>query len=228
MNAAAIWAMIFGMGLYQGLNPPMGWLPAVERGFVSGRIQPLIHRAAATSFGHFLAMLAVMLPVAALLALGFLSPDPLQRALALFMIGFGLYKLWRPRHPAFLARIPPDRPVKWSFLMAVTHCGSPMMMVSPLVTLYALMANNARLANVGAEPILANVGMAVVVSAAMIVPLLMTSGAIALALYLRRDLRAITKIWFNLDIGWAISMIAMGLMALWMSPMMVAPICRAL
>ena len=100
------------------------------------------------------------------------------------------------------------------------------MMVSPLVTLYVLMATDARSGTAGGELVLANVGMAVIVSAAMIVPLLMTSCAIALTLYLRRDLRAVTKIWFNLDIGWAISMIAMGLEAFWMAPMMAAPICR--
>lgn len=220
MDVAATWAMIGGMGVYQGCNPPMGWLPALESGFFSGRVDSLVCRVAATSLGHLLAMMVVLVPLAILLGLGLVNPQPLQRTFSMLLAGLGLYKLWRPHHPLFIARIPPGRPIKWSFLMAFTHCGSPLMMATSLITLIMFLPSNITASIAPDERVLIDVGMATVVPTAMILPLLVTSCLVALVLYRRRDLKAVTRLWFNFDIGWATSMIVMGLMGLWMSSMM--------
>jgi len=52
------------------------------------------------------------------------------------------------------------------------------------------------------------------VSAAMALPQLVISLAIALAVYSRLGLKALTRYWINFDLGWAVLFIVMGTMAL--------------
>lgn len=219
MDVAATWAMIGGMGLYQGLNPPMGWLPALQSGLFSGKIRSLISRLVAASFGHLLAMMVVLVPLATLLSFRLVTPTLLRDILAIFLTVFGLYKLCRPIHPAFLARISPGKPIKWSFLMALTHCGSPFMMATSLLALITVSRAKVHIIFAPFGPLFVDVSIAMIVPVAMILPLLGTSCVVAFVLYQRRELKAVTRFWFNFDIGWAISMIIMGQMAWWMGKM---------
>ena len=53
-------------------------------------------------------------------------------------------------------------------------------------------------------------------AAAMAAALLFTASAMALLVYRRLGLGALTRYWINLDLGWAVVFIAMGVMALMM------------
>ena len=53
--------------------------------------------------------------------------------------------------------------------------------------------------------------------AAMAAALLLTASAVAMVVYRRLGLAALTRLWINLDLGWAIGFLAMGAMALTMT-----------
>lgn len=226
MGPALLWAMVVGMGLYQGLNPPMGWLPALARGLETGRTSALILRAAALALGHSVAMLALLLPLAIGFALLLPDPSPMMAASGVLLVGFGAFKLWRPQHPRFIARISPRRPIRWSFWMSATHCGSPLMMLAPLINLIWLepvyfglrIAPRLRLSH--------NLWLALAIAAAMMMPLLATSSAVAVLLHRTLGLRLVGRLWFNLDLGWSLAFVAMGLMALMMGESHFVAYCR--
>ncbi len=216
MDATALWVMVAGMGVYQGLNPPMGWLYAVSRALERRSTGAALGGAAALAAGHYVAMLAVLLPAALVFALGAANPMAVQPWLGVALIGFGLFKLYRPSHPRFIVRIPPNRPMRWSCAMAMTHCGSPFMMLGPLTGLLMLH----ELGGFGSDALGPRMGWfaatAFAVPAAMAATLLLTASAVAVLVYRRFGLRALTRFWINLDLGWAVVFVAMGAMALWM------------
>ncbi|HWA78792.1 MAG TPA: hypothetical protein VG848_00640 [Acetobacteraceae bacterium] len=217
MNGAALWAMIAAMGVYQGINPPMGWLYAVWCGLERGSARAVLSGTGSFAAGHYLSMLALAIPAA--LAFAFVHIDPLLTVpwFGIAMIMFGFYKLVRPHHPRLLARIPPSRPMSWSFAMAALHCGSPIMMLAPLASGLAPFTIH------GADPATGArlfwfAGAALLVSGVMAASHFATATAIALFVHRRLGLRALTRVWIDLDAGWAVIFMLMGAMALDMSP----------
>lgn len=220
MNETLPWLMAIGMGVYQGINPPMGWLRAVGRGLETRSTRAILLSTWALAFGHFLSMVVLLVPVSVVIAVLLadrLSMMALMQAgsLASFgLIGFGVYKILRPQHPKFIARIRPDQPVRWSFCMGLTHCGSPVMMVPMLINLIMVSAWVAAFGPSSGGQVLGAVLIALVVSAAMAIPLFLTGSVVAVAVVRRFGLRAITRYWINLDLGWAAMFILMGIMGL--------------
>ncbi|MGH7727430.1 MAG: hypothetical protein ACREM2_01390 [Vulcanimicrobiaceae bacterium] len=211
------------MGLYQGLNPPMGWLLAAGRALQQRSARPLIGTVAALAFGHYLAMLSVLVPVALLLAWStrhpelpfaslYLQPGLLLSFVGVVLAGFGVYKLMRPRHPILLARVHPNRRVRWSFLMAHLHCGSPVMMLAPFLALAAHYATPMS----GASASAFLLPLAVLVPAVMVLTLALVAGGVALVVWRFLGLGALTRVWLNFDLGWAVVFLLMATMALTM------------
>lgn len=212
MDGASLWLMMGGMGIYQGLNPTMGWLHAVGRGLERRSERAVLGSVWTLAAGHAAAMAVVLLPAALLLALVAVPPVAILPVVGPAMVAFGAWKLWHARHPRFLARVPPRCAMRWSFLMALTHCGSPLMMLAPLATVLSLLAASG---HTGADAYGAG-AMAVV--AAMALPFLLTASLIALIVYRRLGLGALTRIWLDLDRIWSIAFVAMGVMAILMIP----------
>ncbi len=224
MDATLNWSMIVAMGLYQGVNPPMGWLLASGRCLQQRSGRPLVGTISALAWGHYLAMIAVLVPAALLLlwstlhrqslvASFVLRPGRTFVALAVVYAAFGAYKIIRPRHPVVLARIHPDRRIRWSFMMAFLHCGSPVMMLAPFFVLAAPYTMPMYGANGTAYAMLA---LALIVPAVMVVPLASVALGIAWFVWRRLGLRALTRVWLNFDLGWAASYLVMAWMAVGM------------
>ena len=224
MDPMLNWSMIVAMGLYQGVNPPMGWLLASGRCLQQRSGRPLLGTIAALAWGHYLAMVAVLVPAALLLLWSTLHPHSLvasfvlrlDRAfvvLAVVYAAFGAYKIIRPRHPIMLARIHPDRKIWWSFVMAFLHCGSPVMMLAPFFVLAAPYTTPMCGINGTAYAMLA---LALIVPAVMVVPLASVALGIAWFVWRRLGLRALTRVWLNFDLGWAVSYLVMAWMAVGM------------
>lgn len=216
MGAASLWGMILAMGVYQGLNPPMGWLFGVSRGLERRSSRAVLAGTLAFAAGHYLAMVAVLVPVGLAIGLAGLPPMAIEPWLGAGLIGFGLFKLrWRG-HPRRLARVRPHQAMRWSFLMALTHCGSPVMMLGPLASLMVLL----QVAGIAGPGRLARAGWfaasALAVPGVMILALGLTASLVALVVYRRFGLGALTRLWLNLDLGWAVVFLAMGTMALLM------------
>lgn len=156
----------------------------------------------ALSLGHFAAMLAVLLPFAAISFLAGWQRE-IRICAALLVIGFGIYRLIDRRHPRALVRIPPSQLGLWSFAVAIAH-GAALMLVPIYLGLCSVSAR------AGASTIEMAGSVALAHSAAMLI----AGGLMAFIVYRMFGLSAIAKTWFNLDVVWALSLIGVGVISL--------------
>ncbi len=211
---AAAWAGVAGLGIYHGLNPGMGWPLAVANGLAARRDAAVFATVLPLGVGHLLAMAAALLPFT-LLAWYVEWGRTLRIGTGLLVLGVGVWRLVRPRHPRFLARVPPTRLAWWSFLMATAH-GAGLMLVPIALGLCADEASRQGHITIAAGMTIA-VLMALVHTAAMIVCGLL----LAWGVYRWLGLRFLNRGWFNLEAVWASSLVLTGLVAsglAWMAP----------
>ena len=208
MTEPASWAALLALGAGHGINPAMGWLFAVALGFqresrraVWGALGPL-------AVGHALAM-AVTIALAALIGL-ILPPNVLKFGIAALLVGLGIYRLVRSRHITYGGmRVNAAELATWSFLMATAHGAG--LMVLPLVmgdlpaaTQAHHMVHASMFAFTGGEWIGA---MAALVHTA---GYLLVTGLIAVIVYERVGVRFLRTAWVNLDLVWAVALVATG------------------
>ena len=206
------WLLVVALGVYHGINPGMGWLLAVSNGMQARRGTAVFRALLPIGAGHFLAMAAALLPFALLTA--YVSQVRLIGiAAGLALIGFGLYKLVRKRHPRFLARIKPAHLLLWSFLMATAH-GAGLMLLPVYLRLCGPAPPDAAHAAMMAL-LQRDMGTALLVAAVHTVAMLATGGSIAWLVYRYWGLRALRKSWFNLDLLWSVMLLGSGAIATW-------------
>lgn len=189
----------------------MGWPLAVSAGLMERDSRGLLAALVPLSAGHLLAMLLVLLPFALLVTLVEWQRQ-IQIGASLLVIAFGVLRLVDPRHPRALARIPPVRLGLWSFAVATAH-GAGLM----LVPIYLGLCREADLdkAHQAAGTLInASLGMAVLVAAVHAAAMIAAGGVLAWLVYRYLGLKFIARSWFNLDTFWAISLIAVGAIAL--------------
>src|SRR4051794_10166349 len=98
---AGTWSALVVLGAYHGLNPAMGWLFAVALGLQERRLGAVLRALVPIAVGHELSVVAVTLLVLGIE--GLIAPTAVRLAGALFLIGFGVFKLLRPRkHPRWV------------------------------------------------------------------------------------------------------------------------------
>ena len=198
----AVWATLFLLGAYHGINPGMGWLFAVARGMqehctraVAGSLPPI-------ALGHALSIgLVVMLGRLAQVALPLTY---VRIGVAAALVGLGVYKLIRSRHFRWGGMQVGFRELTiWSFLMASAHGAG--LMVLPVV-----------LAGSHAHHHAAAQGAAGGVWATLIHTLgyFTVTAAVALLVYRKLGLALLRRSWFNLDLIWAIALVVTGFVAL--------------
>lgn len=197
------WAAVIGLGVFHGLNPGMGWLFALSNGMQAGDARGVFRSLPPLALGHGLAMSAVLLPVAVVAALA-RYPREVRLGAALLLVGFGVYKLVRPRHPRYLARVGPGRLTWWSFLMATAH-GAGFMLLPVVLAMDPHMNH---------QPMVDDVGLSVVVAAVHTLAMIIAAGAVAWIVYRYLGLRLLQRAWFNFDLMWAIALILVGAIAL--------------
>jgi hypothetical protein len=201
------WPALLALGAGHGINPAMGWLFAVALGLqresrraVWGALGPL-------AAGHALAIGGA---VAAMGLAGMVIPlAALRWATAGMLIGLGLYRLIRSRHLTFGGmQVGARELTTWSFLMASAHGAG--LMVLPLVLPSATATHPFQ--QMSAMPI----GLATVEWGGIWATLvhtagyLLVTGLIAVIVYEKVGVRFLRKAWLNLDLVWAISLIATG------------------
>jgi hypothetical protein len=208
---AGLWAAVMLSGAYHGINPGMGWPLAVSAGLLERSSRTLWAALGSLALGHFLSMLAAILPFA-LLATLLDWQGQIQLGASLLLIGFGGFLLIRPRHPRALARIPPSQLMLWSFAVAIAH-GAGLMLVPIYLGLCRSsdMDGGHRAANV---LISAGLDTALLVSLVHTLALFAAAGASAWLAYRYLGLKFISRSWFNLDAIWALSLVAIGLLSL--------------
>jgi hypothetical protein len=189
----------------------MGWPLAVSAGLMEKSSRALMAALWPLMVGHLLAMLLVLLPFAALVAL-IEWQRPIQLGASLLVIGFGVFRLVDRRHPRALARIPPTQLGLWSFAVAIAH-GAGLMLVP--IYLGLCRASDFDKGHEAAGTLMnADLGMAVLVSAVHATAMIAAGGCSAWLVYRYLGLKFIWRSWFNLETSWAVSLILVGAIAL--------------
>lgn len=206
---ADAWLALAALGVYHGINPAMGWLFAVSNGMQERRASGVFKALPPLAAGHFLSMVAVLLPFAALAAYA-THLSAVRIGAGALLIAFGVYKLIDRRHPRWLARVGPRHLVLWSFLMATAH-GAGLM----LAPVYLDMRADPSHGQMGGMPmppptLLSSAGTAIFASFAHAVIMIVTAGLVAWLVYRFFGLRLLSRAWVNLDLIWAAFLIIVG------------------
>ena len=211
---AALWLAVVASGLYHGVNPGMGWPLAVSAGLMERSSRALLPALWPLTLGHLLAMLVVILPFSLLVALVQWHRQ-IQIGASLLVIGFGIFRFVKRRHPRVLARIRPTQLGLWSFAVAIAHGAGLMLVPIYLGLCRAADLNSGHEAT--ADLINADLGMAALVSVVHSVTMIAAGGILAWLVYRYLGLKFVCRSWFNLDATWAFSLILVGAISLMVS-----------
>jgi len=194
----------------------MGWLFAVSNGMFERRDRAVFSALPPIALGHFLAMSAVLLPVAVVSTLA-ARFDVVRVSAGLLIIAFGVYRLAVRRHPRVLSRIGAAHLTLWSFVMATAH-GAALMLVPVYFGMARMPA--AQMSGPHAAPMtaLASLGSGVAQAGAVAIvhtlAMLVVAGAIAWVFYRYVGVAMLRSVWFNVDLVWGAVLIAAGIIAL--------------
>lgn len=228
------WITLALLGAYHGLNPGMGWLFAVSLGFQERSRLAVLRALPPIALGHAASIAAV----AGLVGLAQVAVPlhVLKWMFAALLVGFGVSKMVRTRHPRWVGmRVGFRDLTAWSFLMATAH-GAGLMLVPVLLTLpparaAATTAPPAHAVSAAMASMPANCPMLTAApSPAPVAPALrlwppvaavglhtlshlLVAGVIAFVVYERVGLAVLRRAWFNLDYLWAGALVLAGVMA---------------
>ena len=209
--AALWWAVIFS-GLYHGVNPGMGWPLSVSAALMEQRRSALPAALGLLALGHLVAMAAILLPFSMMYVLVDYQRE-IRLAAGAMVIAMGLYLLINRRHPRILSRIKPSRLALWSFLAAMAH-GAGLMLVPIYLGLCRL--EELDLGHRAAATLMSdNVRIALTVALAHTAAMTIAGGILAWGAYTWLGLKFLSKAWFNIDILWALSLVAVGALGIW-------------
>lgn len=204
-----MWLAMVLFGAFHGLNPGMGWLFALTLGLQQRSERIIWLSLLPIALGHALAVIAVVLLVLA--GLQYLPLAVVQKVSALALLAFGFYKLCNYyRHPRWVGmKVSGADLLVWSFLMASAH-GAGLMLVPALLGGSAAHAqHSAHLMPAGAAVFLA-VGLHTFT-------MLLVMGAVAWLVYRKLGLAVLRSSWINFDLVWAVALLIVGSLALWMA-----------
>jgi hypothetical protein len=201
------------LGAYHGVNPGMGWLFAVALGLQEQSGRAVLRALLPIAIGH---AAAIGLTVG-LLAAGRASVplSALAWITAALLVGFGLFKLIRPRHPRWVGmRVGAKDLVVWSFLMATAH-GAGLM----LLPVFLLGEDNPAPCHGASCHQAAGLSLNSVWSYLAAISLhtlamLLSAALVALVVYYKVGLSVLRRAWFDLDRIWALALILAGILGL--------------
>ena len=189
----------------------MGWPLAVSAALMEQRRMAMVRALGLLALGHFLAMLVILVPFSLMLFLVEYELEIRIGAGAL-VIAMGVYLLINRRHPRVLARVHPARLALWSFLAANAH-GAGLMLVPLFLGICAVDADTGHKA---AESLMrGNLPTAFVVALVHTLAMTAAGGVIAVVIYWWLGLKFLSRTWFNLDVVWALTLIAVGAFGIW-------------
>jgi hypothetical protein len=172
------------------------------------------------TIGHALATVLVVLLVG---GIGVIVPPAVVRGLAACgLIGFGVYRLVRARHPKWVGmRVGLRDLIVWSFLMASAH-GAGLMLLPVLLgrssagpTPHVHQAPSAH-PMFSSEPtaFLDDPALAFLAVGVHTIGYLVAMGLVAVVVYEKLGLALLRHAWINLDLLWAMALVAAGIFTL--------------
>lgn len=211
ISSAALWLMLL-LGAYHGINPGMGWLFAVALGMQEQKGSTVAKSLLPIAAGHALAIAGVVV-IAAFLGRS-LPLVAVRWGVAAILISLGTYFLLRHRHPRWVRMQVGFRDlVFWSFLMASAH-GAGLMVLPVLLgggtaQAFAEMSQHSHAAmhpTASYSPLTGLIATGVHTAGYLAV-----TGLIAWIVYRKVGLAVLRKAWFNVDLVWAVALVAAGL-----------------
>lgn len=210
------WNAIFLLGAFHGINPGMGWLFAVALGMQRGSARGVWRALPPLALGHLVAVGSVLL-AAGLLEL-VIPLSILKLAIALVLVAFGLYRLWRHRHPRFGGMQVGFRDLSiWSFLMASAHGAGFMLLPFVMRFPQAVSAAGGHAHSASCHAATASLGTHWQGATALGIHSLSYLVVMTLAawlVYRKFGLALLRTAWFNLDWLWAGALVIAGVFVL--------------
>jgi hypothetical protein len=225
------WVALLLLGAAHGINPGMGWLFAVALG-LQRRERRAVWRALLPLAGGHAAAVAVAALIAGVVGMT-LTSGQLKWVVATCLLGVGVSKLIRTRHPRYGGMaVGGWHLAVWSFLMASVHGAglmavpflialaqpTPAVAAAPVAPVHAAHAAHALHGGVVAanRNEAHSTHMADLISESASVPMaglgvalvhtlgyLLITGIVAVVVYERLGLRLLGRAWFNVDRIWA-------------------------
>jgi len=210
------WLTFAGLGAYHGINPGMGWLFAVALGLQEKSRGAVLRALPPIALGHAAS-------IAGIIAVGGFTqavlPPSVMRVLAgAVILGFGLLRVLRARHPRWVGmRVGSRDLAAWSFVMSSAH-GAGLMLVPVLLQchprsslsvgpLHGLSSASfvTQVTHIG-DP-----GFFVAAVGTHTLGLLAAAGAIALIVYEKAGLALLRRAWVNLELVWSLALVGAGI-----------------
>ena len=213
------WLVVFGLGLFHGMNPAMGWLFAVALGLQEQKRAAVLRALPPIALGHALSIGIII--AAALVARISLPHAGMRFAAAGILFAFGLYRLFRSRHPNWVGmRVGFGDLTVWSFIMASAH-GAGLMLIP-------LFLKSARTPSVqcmsSADSHMAMSGLAFasfstpsLLASSVVVHTagyLLVTGFLAMLVYEKLGVGILRRAWFNIDFIWMLALMITGVLIL--------------
>jgi hypothetical protein len=208
LTAGAMWLMLL-LGAYHGLNPAMGWLFAVALGMQEQKGTTVVRSLVPIALGHALAVGSV---VAIAAVVGVSLPLVVFRSIvAALLIGLGIFFLARHWHPRWVRmRVGFWDLTAWSFLMATAH-GAGLMVVPVLLRGGSAQAFGGTTIHDHLHLVaMASPVAGIFATGVHTAGYLAVTGLIAWIVYKKVGLAVLRKAWFNVDLLWAVALIATG------------------
>jgi hypothetical protein len=207
------WLAVFGLGIFHGINPAMGWLFAVALGLQEQRRAAVYRALPPMVLGHALSIGIII--AAVLVARVSLPHRTLKIAAASILFAFGLYRLVRSRHPTWVGmRVGFGDLTLWSFVMASAH-GAGLMLVPFFLPVSGTQHHHDThemhawaFANFSAPSLLI---IAVVIHT---LGYLLTTALVAILVYEKLGLAILRRAWFNIDLIWMLALMITGVFIL--------------
>jgi hypothetical protein len=214
------WLVVFALGLFHGVNPAMGWLFAVALGLQEHKRSAVLRALLPIALGHALSIGIII--AAVLLARVSLPHSALKFGAATILFAFGLYRLFRSRHPNWVGmRVGFGDLTLWSFVMASAH-GAGLMLIplflksadapSPTDSMSSHMHSGCGFGfgNVSSPSLLTGS------IAVHTLGYLLATGIVAMLIYEKLGVGLLRRAWFNIDLFWMLALIIAGLFILFL------------
>jgi len=209
------WLAVFGLGLFHGINPAMGWLFAVALGLQEQKRAAVLRALPPIALGHALSIGIIMAVL--LLARVAVPPRTLKIAAAAILFGFGLFRLLRSRHPNWVGmRVGFGDLTLWSFVMASAH-GAGLMLVPFFLPSPAGEPSHHHEAHQMHAWAFANFSAPSLLIAAVVIHTLgylVITALVAIVVYENLGVAILRHAWFNIDLLWMLALMITGVFIL--------------
>ena len=209
------WLAVFGLGMFHGINPAMGWLFAVALGLQEQKRAAVLRALPPIALGH---ALSIGIIIAVILLARFAVPHrTLKIAAAAILFVFGLYRLLRSRHPNWVGmRVGFGDLTLWSFVMASAH-GAGLMLVPFFLESPTAGESHPHESHQMHAWAFANFSAPSLLIAAVVVHTLgylLTTALVAIVVYEKLGVAILRRAWFNIDLVWMVALMVTGVLIL--------------